>query len=130
MKTVKVVAAIIRANKRILATQRGYGEFAGGWEFPGGKVEPGEQPEQALAREIREELATSVIIDRRVISVVYEYPTFILNMDCFLCELAGGSPQLLEHSAARWLDVDHLYDVEWLPADEGVLRAIKDQGIV
>ena len=130
MKTVEVVAAVIRSSGRILATQRGYGEFEGGWEFPGGKVEPGETPEQALVREIHEELAARIRVERPIITVSYDYPAFHLHMQCFLCQLEDSSLTLLEHEDARWLDVASIESVEWLPADVEVVQAIKQQGIV
>jgi 8-oxo-dGTP diphosphatase len=130
MKSIKVVAAIIEKDGKILATQRGYGDMLGGWEFPGGKVEPGETPEQAIKREIEEELEAEIDVGRLVCDVAYDYPTFHLDMDCFLCTLAGGEITLLEHSAAKWLDAEHLRSVGWLPADDGVLDAIEEQGIV
>jgi 8-oxo-dGTP diphosphatase len=130
MKSIKVVAAIIERDGKILATQRGYGDMKGGWEFPGGKVEPGETPEQALRREIEEELAAEINVDRLVCDVAYDYPAFHLDMDCFLCTLAGGEITLLEHSAAKWLDAEDLRSVGWLPADDEVLDAIEQQGIV
>ena len=130
MKTVKVVAAIICADGRVLATQRGHGEQAGGWEFPGGKVEPGETPEAAVVREIDEELATAIVVERLVTRVIHDYGSFVLDMDCFLCTLDGGEPTLLEHRAARWLDAAHLDDVAWLPADVKVVAAIRAQSII
>jgi 8-oxo-dGTP diphosphatase len=130
MKSIKVVAAIIERDGKILATQRGYGDMLGGWEFPGGKVEPGETPEQAIKREIEEELEAEINVGRLVCDVTYDYPTFHLDMDCFLCTLAGGEITLLEHSAAKWLDAGTLRSVGWLPADDGVLDAIEEQGIV
>ena len=129
-KTVKVVAAIIFEGGRVLATQRGHGEHAGSWEFPGGKVEQGETPEQALVREICEELATDIEVGRLVTTVVHDYGSFILDMDCFLCTLVGAAPTLLEHHAARWLDAAHLNDVAWLPADLKVVASIRAQGVV
>lgn len=130
MKTVDVVAAIIKQGNAILATQRGYGEFAGGWEFPGGKIEQGETPEQALVREIHEELEAHIAVERPLVVVDYDYDTFHLHMQCFLCHVASGKLELHEHMAARWLDADVLDSVAWLPADEGVVQAIKDQGIL
>lgn len=126
MKTIRVVAAIIRDGDRVLATQRGYGDFAGGWEFPGGKIEPGERPEEALVREIREELGAEVHVHELLTRVVYDYETFRLDMDCFLCDLpANEHVILLEHAAARWLDLAHLDDVDWLPADVQVVEALR-----
>ena len=130
MKTLQVVAAIILNDGRILATQRGYGEFEGGWEFPGGKIEPGETGEQALVREIREELAASICVERHIVDVDYDYPTFHLHMQCFLCRLEGESLTLLEHEDARWLDAASIESVKWLPADIEVVRAIQQQAIL
>ena len=130
MKTIKVVAAIIERNGSVFATQRGYGDQAGGWEFPGGKVEPGETPEQALAREIREELTAEINVGRFVHQVEYDYDTFHLSMGCYLCTLAAGHLELLEHSAARWVDAATIDDLDWLPADAGLVEEIKRQGIV
>lgn len=129
MKTVNVVAAIIQRGGEVLATERGYGEFAGGWEFPGGKVEPGEQPAEALVREIHEELDASIAVERHVCTVDYDYATFHLHMQCFLCHLTSDFT-LLEHHAARWVDGASIDDVAWLPADTTVIDAIKQQGIV
>lgn len=128
MKTINVVAAIIVKDSEILATQRGYGEFEGGWEFPGGKVEPGETPEQAIIREIHEELSAHISIKKFLMQVEHDYPTFHLSMKCFVCTLDDPSFQLLEHHAAKWLDLEHIDDVAWLPADIKVVNAIKAQG--
>ena len=117
MKTIRVVAAIIVENGRVFATQRGYGDFKDGWEFPGGKIEAGESPEQALVREIREELDTEIRVERLLRTVEWDYPTFHLSMDCFICTIESGDLHLREHEAARWLDLEHLNDVDWLPAD-------------
>lgn len=118
MKTIKVVAAIIRdANGRILCTQRGYGEWKDWWEFPGGKMETGETPEEALMREIREELSTEIRVDEFLCTVDYDYPTFHLTMHCYLCSLLTGALHLNEHKAARWLEISELGSVKWLPAD-------------
>ena len=130
MKSISVVAAIIRKDGRILATQRGYGDFEGGWEFPGGKIEPHETPEQALAREIGEELDESIDVERLVTEVHYDYDTFHLDMKCFLCSLLDPSITLLEHEAAKWLDAGSLRSVDWLPADTEVIEAIENQKIV
>lgn len=116
-KVIKVVAAIIRDGDKIYATQRGYGEFKGGWEFPGGKIEEGETPEQALIREIKEELDTEIEVGELVDVVEYDYPTFHLLMNCYWCKIVSGDLVLKEHDAARWLNRDELFDVEWLPAD-------------
>ncbi len=125
MKTIDVVAAIIVKDHQILATQRGYGEFEGGWEFPGGKVEAGETPEQAIVREIREELNASIAVDDFLVQVEYDYPTFHLSMKCYLCSLGEAGFELLEHHAAKWLDMAHIDTVEWLPADVEVVEALK-----
>lgn len=124
MKKLEVVAAIIKENEKYFATQRGYGEFKGWWEFPGGKIENGESKEEALKREIREELATEIEIDRFVTTVQFDYPDFHLTMHCFICHITAGKPQLLEAKAAKWLDKNHLESVEWLPADRAILHLI------
>lgn len=126
MKTIRVVAAVIKENNRIFATQRGSGDFKGGWEFPGGKIEPGETPEAALVREIREELSVTVIPERLIGTVEYDYPTFHLSMDCFLCTVEHGSPVLSEHSASRWLLKDEIHTLDWLPADILILDKVKE----
>ena len=125
MKTINVVAALIVHDGRIFATQRGYGEWRGWWEFPGGKQEPGETPEEALVREIREELATEISVDRFVTTLEWDYPTFHLSMRCYLCSVISGSLTLLEHEAAAWLDREHLRSVKWLPADIAILDEIE-----
>lgn len=112
-----MVAAVIMKEGRVFATQRGYGEFKDGWEFPGGKVEAGESPEEALRREIREELEVEVNVGDLIDTIEYDYPAFHLSMKCYACTIAGGSPHLLEHEAARWLSADQLDSVAWLPAD-------------
>lgn len=117
MKTINVVAAVIMKEGKVFATQRGYGEFKDGWEFPGGKVEAGESPEEALCREIREELEVEVNVGDLIDTIEYDYPAFHLSMKCYVCTIAGGSPHLLEHEAARWLSADQLDSVAWLPAD-------------
>lgn len=117
MKTINVVAAVIMKEGKVFATQRGYGEFKDGWEFPGGKVEAGEGPEEALRREIREELEVEVNVGDLIDTIEYDYPAFHLSMKCYACTIAGGSPHLLEHEAARWLSADQLDSVAWLPAD-------------
>ena len=126
MKTVKVVAAIIIHNNQIFATQRGYGDFKDGWEFPGGKVEPGETPQQALVREIKEELDTEIKVGDYLMTVEYDYPNFHLSMDCFFCTINSGNLVLREHEAAKWLTVETLDTVDWLPADQGLVEQIKD----
>lgn len=125
MKTVNVVAAIIIKDKKIFATQRGYGEFKDGWEFPGGKVEAGETPENAIVREIKEELDTKIKVNEYFDTVEYDYPTFHLSMKCFICSVESGKLELLEHEAAKWLDGDSLFSVEWLPADLGLVEKLK-----
>ena len=125
MKTIEVVAAIITHNGRVFATQRGYGEFKDGWEFPGGKMEPGETPPQALVREIREELDTEIAVGDLVETVEYDYPKFHLTMHCFLCTIRSGDLVLKEHEAARWLTGEELDDVDWLPADVKVAEKLK-----
>ncbi len=127
MKTVKVVAAVIRDGDKIFATQRGYGEHKDGWEFPGGKIEPGESPRQALVREIREELDTEIDVGSLLAAIEYDYPTFHLSMQCFWCRIVEGKPVLKEHEAARWLDLEHLDGVDWLPADRTVLPLIAEE---
>ena len=130
MKTIRVVAAVIMAVNEsgepvIFATQRGYGEFQGGWEFPGGKIEVGESPQEALRREIIEELDTEITIGELVDTVEYDYPNFHLSMDCFWCEVLSGNLILKEHEDARWLLKEQLDDVEWLPADITLVEKIK-----
>ncbi|MBR2576244.1 MAG: 8-oxo-dGTP diphosphatase MutT [Firmicutes bacterium] len=127
MKTIRVAAAIIKKDNAIFATQRGYGEFKDYWEFPGGKIEPGESPEEALHREIMEELKVTVGIDAHLTRVEYDYPDFHLSMDCFLCHLESGELTLTEHEAARWLKTDELEEVGWLPADEAVVEMIRKE---
>lgn len=124
MKTIRVVAAIIVENDKIFATQRGYGEFKGGWEFPGGKIEEGETPQQALVREIQEELDTEIEVGELVERVEYDYPQFHLSMDCFLCKIKSGKLVLKEHEDAKWLRRNELGSVEWLPADEGLVEKL------
>ena len=127
MKTIRVVAAIIRDGDKILATQRGYGEYKDGWEFPGGKIEEGETPQEALAREIREEMVADIIVGEHLVTVEYDYSGFHLSMKCFWAELAEGTQvKLLEHEAAKWLSSDDLDSVDWLPADRAVVNAIID----
>ena len=121
MKTVKVAAAVILDRGRVYATQRGYGDYKDGWEFPGGKVEDGETSRQALIREIQEELDLMIDPHTFLASVEYDYPAFHLSMDCFLCSILEGFPVLKEHEAARWLDRDSLESVDWLPADRALL---------
>ena len=126
MKQIEVVAAIIHDDEgRIFATQRGYGDYKDGWEFPGGKMEPGESPEEALKREIWEELETRIQVDRLVTTVERDYPTFHITMHCFWCSIESGSLVLKEHEAARWLSKDELDSVDWLPADKVVVEDLK-----
>ncbi len=125
MKNIRVVAAIIINKDKVFATQRGYGEFKDGWEFPGGKIEEGETPEQALEREIQEELETKIQVNEKINTVEYDYPNFHLSMDCFICNIIEGDLVLKEHEAAKWLSKDELYSVNWLPADEGLIEQIK-----
>lgn len=127
MKTIEVVAAIIRKGDRIFATQRGYGDFKDWWEFPGGKMEPGETPEEALLREIREELDTDISIDKYLYTVDWDYPKFHLTMRCYICSLLNDDLHLNEHEAARWLDRDDIHSVRWLPADEALLPLIVEE---
>ena len=127
MKTVNVVAAVIRDEDKIFATQRGYGDYKDGWEFPGGKIEPGETPQQALVREIKEELDTAIEVGDCLTTIEYDYPAFHLSMQCFWCTIVQGTPVLKEHEAARWLDAENLDSVDWLPADLSIIRLIKEQ---
>ena len=124
MKTIEVVAAIIRKGDKKFATPRGYGDFKDWWEFPGGKMEPGETPEEALVREIREELDTEIRVDKFLYTVDWDYPKFHLTMHCFMSSLLNEAIHLNEHEAARWLDKDEIYSVNWLPADEMLLPMI------
>ncbi len=126
MKTIKVTAAIIIHNNRVFATQRGYGEFKDGWEFPGGKVEEGETSRTALVREIREELDTEIAVGELFDTVEYDYPAFHLSMDCFLCKVVSGKLVLKEHEDARWLSREQLDSVDWLPADIGLIRKLAE----
>ena len=125
MKIVKVVAAIIIHENKIFATQRGYGEFKDGWEFPGGKIEPGETPQEALVREIKEELDIEIEVKDFLETVEYDYPEFHLSMDCFFCSIRLGELVLKEHEAAKWLTVETLDSVDWLPADQGLVEEIR-----
>lgn len=124
-KTVKVAAAIIRQGDKIFATQRGYGEFAGLWEFPGGKLEPGESPEAALVREIKEELDSDITVGPLFYVLEHDYPDFHLSMNCYFCELINGNLTLIEHTDARWLTKDNLFSVPWIPADLGIIEKLE-----
>ncbi len=127
MKIIRVVAAIIIDNGKVFATQRGYGEFKDGWEFPGGKIDAGEKPEEALIREIKEELDTEVEVLELLNTVEYDYPNFHLSMDCFICKIIAGNLVLKEHEAAAWLTKETLYSVSWLPADQGLIPQIEQR---
>ena len=132
MKTIRVVAAVIKAVNEngepiIFATQRGYGEFKGGWEFPGGKIEAGETSQEALKREIMEELDTEISVGTLIDTIEYDYPEFHLSMDCFWCKILSGDLVLKEHEAARWLTKNQLRDVEWLPADITLIGKIREE---
>ena len=127
MKSIEVVAAVIRREGRIFATQRGYGGFKDWWEFPGGKMEPGETPEAALEREIREELSAEISIGRLLRTVEWDYPAFHLTLHCYLCTLSSECLHLNEHEAARWLDAGSLDSVRWLPADEELIPLIREE---
>ena len=131
MKTIQVVAAIIKrvdetGNTLFFATQRGYGEFKDKWEFPGGKIEEGETAKEALKREILEELDMKISVGDRIKTVEYDYPTFHLSMDCFMCKIEEGTPILKEHEAARWLDKSSLSSVDWLPADTEIVQILEE----
>ena len=127
MKAIKVVAAIIIEGNKVFATHRGYGDFKGGWEFPGGKIEPNETPQEALVREIQEELETEIEVGELLHTVEYDYPTFHLSMDCFICKIKSGDLVLKEHEAAKWLTKETLDSVEWLPADLGLVSMIREK---
>jgi len=126
MQTKNVVAAVIVKDGQLFATQRGYGNYKDWWEFPGGKIEPGETPQEALRREIREELATTVSVGALIDTIEYDYPEFHLSMQCFLCTIESGELTLLEHEAARWLNKEELLSVQWLPADIAIVEKVRD----
>ena len=125
MRNIKVVAAIIEKDGKIFATQRGYGNYKDWWEFPGGKIEAGESPQEALRREISEELDTEIAVGRLLTSVEYDYPEFHMSMDCFICTVVSGQLTLLEHEAARWLGAGELWQVRWLPSDIKVIEELE-----
>ena len=127
MKTINVVAAIIRDGNRVFATQRGYGDYKDGWEFPGGKIKTGETPQKALVREIKEELDTEVVVGDLLTIIEYDYPTFHLSMQCFWCQIVEGTLVLKEHEAARWLDLESIDSVDWLPADQIIIPLLKEK---
>ena len=131
MKTINVVAAVLHRNsdefgEQIFTTQRGYGEFKDGWEFPGGKIEPNESPENAIVREIKEELDTEIIVEKEIGTIEYDYPTFHISMKCFWCSVKNGELKLLEHEDAKWITRSEIDSVDWLPADRGILLKIKE----
>lgn len=131
MKTINVVAAVLHRNsdefgEQIFTTQRGYGEFKDGWEFPGGKIEPNESPENAIVREIKEELDTEIIVEKEIDTIEYDYPTFHISMKCFWCSIKNGELKLLEHEDAKWITRSEIDSVDWLPADRGILLKIKE----
>lgn len=125
-KVIRVVAAIIVDDGKVFATQRGYGDFKGGWEFPGGKIDAGETPEEALIREIKEELDTKIQVLELLDTIEYDYPNFHLSMDCFICKIESGNLVLKEHKNSTWLTKDTLYSVDWLAADESLIPRIED----
>lgn len=124
MKTIRVAAAVIRRDGRIFATQRGYGPWKGWWEFPGGKIETGETAQEALIRELREELDISVAVEDKITDIEYDYPDFHLSMACFFCRILSGDPVLREHEAARWVLPEEIFSLQWLPADQSVLKLL------
>lgn len=126
MKEIKVVAAIIQKENKILATKRGYGEFINMWEFPGGKIEPGETKKQALVREIKEELNIEINVDKFAIDIEYQYPNFYLFMSCFMCSIKEGSIKLLEHNDGKWITKEELNTLNWLPADIDAVNYLKE----
>ncbi|MCI7803147.1 MAG: (deoxy)nucleoside triphosphate pyrophosphohydrolase [Erysipelotrichaceae bacterium] len=126
MKTIKVVAAVIKRNNKIFVTQRGYGEFKDGWEFPGGKVEKGETKEEALIREIKEELDTVIKVDSYLDTIEYDYPDFHLSMDCFICSIVEGNLVLKEHEDSKWIKKEEIDTLNWLPADLVIIDKVKE----
>lgn len=130
MKTIKVAAAIIKHNGMILATQRGYGDFKDGWEFPGGKLEAGENSKEALKREIKEELDTEIQVGDLLETVEYDYPTFHLSMDCYVCTLISDKIVLKEHEASKWLGIEDIDNLNWLPADKYLIPKIKGKVLI
>lgn len=124
METINVVAAVIYQEGQVFATQRGYGSYKDGWEFPGGKIKEDETPQEALVREIKEELDTEIVVGRLIDTVEYDYPEFHLSMQCFWCEVKSGKLELKEHEAACWLEPDNIFSVDWLPADRIILPSI------
>ncbi len=131
MKSINVVAAILHRHsdefgEQIFTTQRGYGDFKDGWEFPGGKIEPNETPENAIVREIKEELDTEIIVEKEIDTIEYDYPTFHISMKCFWCSIKNGELKLLEHEDAKWITRSEIDSVDWLPADRGILLKIKE----
>lgn len=127
MKTIKVVAAVIKRNNKIFVTQRGYGEFKDGWEFPGGKVEKGETKEEALIREIKEELDTVIKVDSYLDTIEYDYPDFHLSMDCFICSIVEGNLVLKEHEDSKWIKKEEIDTLNWLPADLVIIDKVKER---
>jgi 8-oxo-dGTP diphosphatase len=130
LKTIHVVGAVIVRGGKVLATQRGYGDYAGWWEFPGGKIEPGEAPEAALRREIREELDTEISIGRFLCTTEYDYPKFHLSMRCYLCSIEGREIKLVEHKSAAWVNRDDIFSLKWLGADLPVIEHIISEGVI
>lgn len=126
MKTIEVVAAVILRGNKVFCTQRGYGDFKDMWEFPGGKMEPGETPQEALKREIREELATEIEVGEFIHTIEWDYPKFHLTMHCFFCTVLSGKLELLEHEAAQWVEREKLDEVDWLPADRTIIPMVKN----